>query len=32
MDIAMPVLDGIGATEAIRVQAPETHVVVLDRL
>ena len=29
MDIAMPILDGIGATEAIRVHAPETHVVVL---
>jgi DNA-binding NarL/FixJ family response regulator len=29
MDIAMPVLDGIAATEAIAVEAPETRVVVL---
>lgn len=29
MDIAMPVLDGIEATEAINAQAPETRVVVL---
>ena len=29
MDIAMPVLDGIAATEAIGVEAPETRVVVL---
>jgi len=29
MDIAMPVLDGIAATEAINVEAPETRVVVL---
>ncbi len=29
MDIAMPVLDGIAATEAIGVDAPETRVVVL---
>ena len=29
MDIAMPVLDGIAATEAIAVDAPETRVVVL---
>ena len=27
MDIAMPVLDGIEATEAIRAQAPETACV-----
>ena len=29
MDIAMPVLDGIAATKAIVVQAPEARVVVL---
>ena len=29
MDIAMPVLDGIAATEAIASEAPETRVVVL---
>jgi DNA-binding NarL/FixJ family response regulator len=29
MDIAMPVLDGIAATEAIAVESPETRVVVL---
>jgi DNA-binding NarL/FixJ family response regulator len=29
MDIAMPVLDGIAATEKIRAEAPETRVVVL---
>ena len=29
MDIAMPVLDGIAATKAIKVEAPNTHVVVL---
>jgi DNA-binding NarL/FixJ family response regulator len=29
MDIAMPVLDGIAATEAIAAAAPETRVVVL---
>jgi DNA-binding NarL/FixJ family response regulator len=29
MDIAMPLLDGIAATEAIGVQAPQTRVVVL---
>ena len=29
MDIAMPVLDGIAATEAISAQAPDTRVVVL---
>jgi len=29
MDIAMPVLDGIAATEKIRSEAPETRVVVL---
>jgi len=29
MDIAMPVLDGIAATEAIRTQVPGTRVVVL---
>jgi DNA-binding NarL/FixJ family response regulator len=29
MDIAMPVLDGIAATEAIAAEAPETRVVVL---
>src|SRR3954463_11979320 len=29
MDIAMPVLDGIAAMEAIVVEAPETRVVVL---
>ncbi|MGN6799005.1 MAG: response regulator [Gaiellaceae bacterium] len=29
MDIAMPILDGIAATEAIGVEAPETRVVVL---
>jgi DNA-binding NarL/FixJ family response regulator len=29
MDIAMPVLDGIAATEKIRNEAPETRVVVL---
>ena len=29
MDIAMPVLDGIAATKAIGVEAPESRVVVL---
>lgn len=29
MDIAMPILDGIAATQAIAVEAPETRVVVL---
>jgi DNA-binding NarL/FixJ family response regulator len=29
MDIAMPVLDGIAATEAINAHAPDTRVVVL---
>jgi DNA-binding NarL/FixJ family response regulator len=29
MDIAMPVLDGIAATEAIAKETPETRVVVL---
>jgi DNA-binding NarL/FixJ family response regulator len=29
MDIAMPVMDGIAATEAIRDGAPETAVIVL---
>jgi DNA-binding NarL/FixJ family response regulator len=29
MDIAMPVLDGISATEAIGVEAPDARVVVL---
>lgn len=29
MDIAMPVLDGIAATEAIRAELPETRVIVL---
>ena len=29
MDIAMPVLDGIAATETIRAETPSTHVVVL---
>jgi DNA-binding NarL/FixJ family response regulator len=29
MDIAMPVLDGIAATEQIRAEAPATRVVVL---
>ena len=29
MDIAMPVLDGIAATEAIAAETPETRVVVL---
>jgi DNA-binding NarL/FixJ family response regulator len=29
MDIAMPVLDGIAATEQIRAQVPATRVVVL---
>ena len=29
MDIAMPVLDGIAATEAIRDEAPATRVIVL---
>jgi DNA-binding NarL/FixJ family response regulator len=29
LDIAMPVLDGIAATEAIREQSPGTRVIVL---
>jgi DNA-binding NarL/FixJ family response regulator len=29
MDIAMPVLDGIAATEAIHTHAPSTRVIVL---
>jgi DNA-binding NarL/FixJ family response regulator len=29
MDIAMPVMDGIAATEAIREELPETRVIVL---
>lgn len=29
MDIAMPVMDGIAATEAIRDRSPETRVIVL---
>lgn len=29
MDIAMPVMDGIAAAEAIRAHAPETRVIVL---
>jgi DNA-binding NarL/FixJ family response regulator len=29
MDIAMPVMDGIAAAEAIRMQTPETRVIVL---
>jgi DNA-binding NarL/FixJ family response regulator len=29
MDIAMPVMDGIAATEAIPAEAPETRVIVL---
>jgi DNA-binding NarL/FixJ family response regulator len=29
MDIAMPVMDGIAATEAIRDAAPQTRVIVL---
>jgi DNA-binding NarL/FixJ family response regulator len=29
MDIAMPVMDGIAATEAIREQSPDTRVIVL---
>ena len=29
MDIAMPILDGIAATETIRAQAPATRVVML---
>jgi DNA-binding NarL/FixJ family response regulator len=29
MDIAMPVMDGIEATEQIGVEAPETRVIVL---
>ena len=29
MDIAMPVMDGIAATEAISTEAPDTRVIVL---
>jgi DNA-binding NarL/FixJ family response regulator len=29
MDLAMPDVDGIGATKAIRVTAPGVHVVIL---
>jgi DNA-binding NarL/FixJ family response regulator len=29
MDISMPVMDGIAATEAIRAELPETRVIVL---
>jgi DNA-binding NarL/FixJ family response regulator len=29
MDIAMPVLDGIGATKEIHEELPDTHVIVL---
>ncbi|HET7137611.1 MAG TPA: response regulator transcription factor [Gaiellaceae bacterium] len=29
MDISMPVLDGISATQAIRAELPETRVIVL---
>lgn len=29
MDLQMPVIDGVGATERIRVEAPDVHILIL---